>query len=171
MKNTKQLVYEALLVSSALMLHIFEGTLPSSMIIPGAKLGLSNIITLIALYTLPSYRQVITIIVVRLLLTSLLGSSVSGLMYSSMGAFLSFIAMLITKGILKEKVSLIGVSVIGAVSHNLGQVIIAMLVINNARMLLYFPPLALIGIITGIFIGLGGNSILPYIHAIRTHYA
>lgn len=162
MKQTRHLVYMSLLVAMALVLHIVERNIPVPFMTPGAKLGLANLVTVLALYTLKRKRDVIEIIVARLLLSSIFGGSVSGLMYGSMGALLSFIIMVTIKGILKEKVSIIGVSAAGAVFHNIGQVIVACLIVRNIGVMLYLPFLSIAGIVTGIFVGMAGNYIVRH---------
>lgn len=166
MKQTKHLVYMSLLVAMALVLHVIERNIPVPFMTPGAKLGFANLVTVIALYTLKNKREVLQIIAARLLLSSLLGGSVSGLMYAGMGALLSFIVMTGIKDLLKEKVSPIGVSAAGAVFHNIGQVMVACLIVNNAGVMLYLPFLSVAGIITGIFVGIAAGYIMRHMGGI-----
>lgn len=162
MKQTKHLVYMSLLVAMALVLHLVERNIPVPFMTPGAKLGLANLVTVLALYTFKNKRDVIQIIVARLLMSSIFGGSISGLMYGSMGALLSFIAMVGIKEGLKEKVSIIGVSAAGAVFHNIGQVIVACLIVKNIGVMLYLPFLSVAGIVTGIFVGMAANYITSH---------
>lgn len=162
MKATRRLVYMSLLVAMALALHMIERQIPVPFMTPGAKLGLANLVTVIALYTLPSKKDVLLFIVVRLLLSSLLGSSVSGLMYGGMGALLSFVVMCLIKEIFKEEVSVVGVSAAGAVFHNIGQLLVASWIVKNIGVMLYLPFLSLAGIVTGIFVGLVANYGMQY---------
>lgn len=164
MKQTKYLVYKSLLVAMAIALHLIERNIPVPFMTPGAKLGLANLVTVLALYTLEKKSDVIKIIVARLLLSSIFGSSVSGLMYGSMGAALSFSIMLLIKESLKEKVSIIGVSAAGAVFHNIGQLIVASLIVKNIGVMLYLPFLSLAGIVTGIFVGMAANYVIAHMN-------
>lgn len=157
MEKTKKLMYMSLLVAMALMLHIIERNIPVPFVTPGAKLGLANLVTVIALYTLPKKTDVFKIIVVRLLLSTMFGGNVSSLLYSSTGALLSFITMIIVKEIGKDQVSIIGVSTTGAVFHNVGQIVIACLIVRNIGVTLYLPVLSIAGIATGIFVGMAAN--------------
>lgn len=164
MKQTKHLVYMSLLVAMALALHLVERNIPVPFMTPGAKLGLANLVTVIALYTMNQKRDVMKIIVARLVLSAIFGGSVSGLMYGSMGALLSFLIMIIIKESLKEKVSIIGVSAAGAVFHNIGQLLVASLIVQNIGVMLYLPVLSLAGIVTGIFVGMAANYTVAHMY-------
>ena len=164
MNKTRHLIYMSLLTAMALVLSLVERNIPVPFMTPGAKLGLANLVTVLALYSLPKKRDVVMIIVARLLLVSIFGGSVSGLMYGSMGALLSFIIMVVIKGLLKDKVSIIGVSAAGAVFHNIGQVLVACMIVQNIGVILYLPFLSIAGIVTGAFVGLTANYIIGYIY-------
>ena len=164
MAKTKRLVYISLLVTMALVLSLIERNIPVPFLTPGAKIGLANLVTVVALYSLPKKRDIIMMIVVRLFLTSIFGGSISGLMYGSMGALLSFLIMIFIKEVLKDKVSMIGVSAAGAVFHNIGQVIVSICIVRNIGVALYLPFLSVVGIVTGIFIGLSAHYVMTYIY-------
>ena len=164
MSKTRHLVYLSLLVTMALVLSLVERNIPIPFMTPGAKLGLANLVTVLALYSLPQKRDIAMIIVARLLLTSIFGGSISGLMYGSMGAFLSFIVMILVKGILEERVSIIGVSAAGAVFHNIGQIIVSICIVQNMGVMLYLPFLSIAGIVTGVFVGIAANFIITYLY-------
>ncbi len=164
MQKTRHLIYMSLLVALALVLHLIERNIPVPFMTPGAKLGLANLITVLALYTLPKKSDVIKVIVARLFLSSIFGGSVSGLMYGSMGAVLSFLIMVVIKDGLKEKVSIIGVSAAGAVFHNIGQLLVAAFIVRNIGVMLYLPFLSLAGIVTGIFVGMAANYVIRHMN-------
>ena len=164
MKETRHLMYLSLLVAMALVLSLVERNIPVPFMTPGAKLGLANLVTVLALYSLPKKRDIVMIIVARLFLTSIFGGSVSGLMYGSMGALLSFLIMVFIKGILKDRVSIIGVSAAGAVFHNIGQIIVSICIVKNIGVALYLPFLSIAGIVTGVFVGLAANYVIVYIY-------
>lgn len=164
MKKTRHLMYLSLLVTMALVLSLVERNIPVPFMTPGAKLGLANLVTVLTLYSLSKKKDIVMIIVSRLLLTSIFGGSISGLMYGTMGALLSFSVMIVIKGILKDKVSMIGVSVAGAVFHNIGQVMVSICIVQNIGVMLYLPVLSIVGIITGIFNGIAANYIITYIY-------
>ncbi|MBE6024871.1 MAG: Gx transporter family protein [Cellulosilyticum sp.] len=164
MKQTRYLIYLSLLVTMALVLSLIERTIPVPFMTPGAKLGLANLVTVLALYSVPKKRDIAMIIIARLFLTSIFGGSISGLIYGSMGALLSFLIMIWIKETLKDKVSIIGVSAAGAVFHNIGQVIVSMCIVQNIGVVLYLPFLSIAGIVTGVFVGIAANYIITYIY-------
>lgn len=165
MKSTKKMVYISLLVAQALVLYIIESMLPVPFVAPGAKLGLPNLITVIGLYTL-SYSDTFLIIILRVILSTLFAGTLSSFLYSISGAVLSFIIMCIVKKIGSDRVSIIGVSAAGAVFHNVGQILVAALVIQNINIALYLPILNITGIVTGIFIGITANYAVTYVKRI-----
>ncbi|MBQ6820570.1 MAG: Gx transporter family protein [Clostridium sp.] len=160
MRKTSNMVYIGLLVAQALVLHIIERSIPVPFITPGAKLGLANLITVIALYTLDNKRDAFLILFLRLLLSTMFGGNLSSLMYSTAGGVLSFISMVAVKELFKDKVSIVGVSSTGAIFHNIGQLLIASLIVKNIGVMLYLPILSTIGIGTGIFVGIAANYIV-----------
>ena len=157
-----KMVYMGLLVSMALVLSLIERMLPIPFIAPGAKLGLANLIIVISVYTLDSYKDSFII------LSSILGGSVSSLLYSISGGVLSFIVTILVKQLGKRYVSVIGVSTSAAVFHNVGQLFAASIIFKNFNIFLYLPILSIAGIGTGIFIGLSANYILN--HFSKTSY-
>lgn len=159
---TKKITYLALCVTLSLILSIIERSIPVPFMTPGAKLGLSNIIIVFALYSLKYKRDVMLIIIVKLILSSFFGQGISGLMYSMMGAFFSFVAMLVVKTLFSDYVSVIGVSIIGAVFHHMGQLLVATWIVKNSGVFLYLPILTWIGILTGLFVGLVNLLLLRY---------
>ena len=163
--NLRKMIFMALLVAMSLVLHYFEGMIPVPFITPGARLGLANIITVIALYML-SPKEAFIILFLRILLSVMFGGSISRLMYSLSGGILSYVFMLITKKVFKDKVSIIGVSCVGAVFHNVGQLLAAALIVKTIGVLLYLPVMSVAGIGTGIFVGLTGNFAVYHLNKI-----
>lgn len=164
--KTGKMIFLSLLVSQALVLHIFESMIPVPFITPGAKLGLANIVTVISLYFFGE-KETLIVIIVRLLLSSMFGGSISSLLYSIAGALFSFIIMILIKRIGKDKVSLIGVSAAGAVFHNIGQITIAALVVQNVNISLYLPVLTISGVGTGLFVGVTSRYTLNHLKKIK----
>ena len=158
--KTKKLIYIGVLVAQALVLYIFESMIPMPFITPGAKLGLANLIVVIGLYTLDNYKECLWLIFLKLILSTLIMGSVSTFIFGLGG-------MILTKNILKEKVSAIGVSTVGGVFHNLGQLIVTAIVIKNIGILSYLPFLSIAGIGTGIFIGITANYLLKHMKALN----
>ncbi|MDU4912501.1 MAG: Gx transporter family protein [Clostridium baratii] len=160
------MIYMSLLVGMALILFIIEGMIPVPFITPGAKLGLANLVIMIAVYTLGSYKEAFTVLFLRLLLSTMLGGSISTLMYSAAGGILSFIIIIIVKELGGKYVSIIGVSAAAAVFHNIGQLIVASLILKNIGVFLYLPILSIAGIGTGIFVGISANYLLSHLNKI-----
>ncbi|AIY82305.1 MAG: Gx transporter family protein [Clostridium baratii] len=161
-----KMIYMSLLVGMALILFIIEGMIPVPFITPGAKLGLANLVIMIAVYTLGSYKEAFTVLFLRLLLSTMLGGSISTLMYSAAGGILSFIIIIIVKELGGKYVSIIGVSAAAAVFHNIGQLIVASLILKNIGVFLYLPILSIAGIGTGIFVGISANYLLSHLNKI-----
>lgn len=152
MKHTFRLVVLGLFIAQSLVLYIVEGLLPVPFIAPGAKLGLANLITVIALYTLPRKKDVAIILGVRLMLAAGLGGGINAFWYSLAGAVLSFSAMVLLQK--TGKFGIFGISAAGGFFHNLGQVIVASCIVENMKVMLYLPILAVAGIGTGILLGI-----------------
>lgn len=162
MIKTKKIVFMSLLVSQALILNFIESGIPMPFITPGAKLGLANIITVTCLYFF-QFKEILMIIILRLILSTFFAGSLSGLIYSASGAILSFFTMYILKKIASDKISIIGISTAGAVFHNIGQILAASFVMKNLYITLYLPVLTLAGIGTGFFVGLTSNFLVKYL--------
>ena len=161
--NVYKMVYIALLVAQAMVVFKLEEFVPVPFpAIPGAKLGLANIFTMVALYTLGP-RATFAVVVLRSLLSMLISNNPGAFIYSFSGAMLSFFVMLTLKNTFGERLSRIGVSVAGAFSHNLGQLLAAALMISEPRVLMYLPALTIIAIPTGFFIGMTANFMLEHI--------
>ena len=163
MNKTFRIVFIGLLVSQALALYTVESMIPVPFIAPGAKLGLANLITVVALYTLNSKKDVFLVILLRLLLATMIGGTLSTFIYSVAGAILSYLAMIFVKELLKDKVSIIGVSAAGAFFHNVGQLIVASAIVENIGIMLYLPILSIAGIGTGVFIGITANFVVKHL--------
>ena len=158
MNKTFHLIILSLFVAQSLVLYIVEGMLPVPFIAPGAKLGLANLITVIALYALPRKRDVALILLLRIILSTAFGGGINAFFYSVSGAALSFGSMLVFQKC--GKFSLIGVSAAGGIFHNFGQVLVACFIVENIKILLYMPVLA-VG--TGILIGITAMVTLKHL--------
>jgi len=154
-KKIKTLSTSAVLTSVALIFSYVEVLVPISIGIPGIKLGLANIVIVMALYTLgPKYAAIINL--VRICLSALMFGSIYSMVYALSGGIISFLIMLILKSIKKEGnnvFSIIGVSMAGGVFHNFGQLLASAVVLQTVKILYYFPVLTIAGLITGIVTG------------------
>lgn len=148
--KTKKLTILSISVALAMILSFVESQIPPFVAIPGIKIGLANIVTVFLLYKL-GWKEAAAVSLVRVALSSLLFGSVASLMYSASGAILSFAVMVIIKMI--PLFSEISVSIVGGVFHNVGQIICACIIMENAGIVTYLPPLLISGTIAGIAVG------------------
>lgn len=153
MKKINKMIFLSLLVSIGLALSVLESAIPIPIPLPGAKLGLSNMVILVTL-VLFGFKEALTVGILKSIVFVLVTGSVSSLFYSLSGAILSCIAMYIAYKYFSNIFSLIGVSIFGAVAHNFAQVSVAVIIMNNIRIYSYYPALILISLFTGYFVGL-----------------
>lgn len=149
-----------ILIALAMLLSYLESLVPIHMAVPGVKLGLANLVTIVALFRL-GLRDTVVISVGRIVLSSVLFGNFAVLLYSLAGAFCSILAMEILKKC--KMFSVTGVSVGGAVAHNLGQIVVAVFAMENIRIFYYMAVLVLTGTAAGIAIGLLSVFILKNI--------
>lgn len=154
--SNKRIAFLGLFVALAFVLSYIEFLLPLNIGIPGAKIGIANLAVMVTLYT-AGEKNAVVLSLIRVVLVGLTFSNVSMMMYSLAGASLSLIVMLIAKR--TGRFSVAGVSVLGGVFHNIGQIIVAMLVLETDSLIYYLPFLVVIGTITGVVIGVVSNMI------------
>ena len=151
MKNTKQLAGLGLLLALALIFSYIEYLIPLPIGIPGVKLGLANSLILLLLYRY-DLKTAAGISFLRIVLTGFLFGNLAMILYSLAGALCS---MAVMWGVKKtDCFSLIGVSILGGVAHNFGQLFVAVLTLKTIMLSLYFPVLMISGCITGAIIGM-----------------
>ena len=155
--ETRKIARMGLLTALALILSYVESLIPAFVAVPGVKMGLANIVVVFALYTLgPGEAAIVSII--RVLLSSLLFGSILSLSYSAAGAVISLRSMII---MMKTKIfGVTSVSVTGGVFHNLGQILVACLVLETDVLLYYLPVLILSGTVTGAVIGIASSIVI-----------
>ncbi len=161
MINTKHLVVIALYVAIASVLHIIESWIPLPLPIPGAKLGLANIVSLLVIATY-GWRDALYVAILRVLLGSLLGGTLLGptFIMSMSGALVSTVLMAAVFKYWQPTLSLTGISLLGAVAHNLAQLVAAAGLVNSPGILWYLPYLILFAIPTGVATGITANYFL-----------
>lgn len=164
--TTRKIPLLGLFIAIALVLHIAEGMMPLPFIIPGARLGLANISTVIALYIFGP-RDTFLIMVTRITIGSIFAGGFSGFLYSFTGSLCSFTAMLILMKIAKDKVSPIGVSATGAFFHSVGQIIMSIILLGTPRMIIYLPGLSIVSVITGSFVGLVALNVIGRLNSLK----
>lgn len=153
---SKKTAYLGLFSAVAIIFGYVESLIPFFAGIPGIKLGLANLAVLFILerYT---WKEAALVSVVRILVIGFLFGNLFSIFYSMAGAALSLLVMVLLK---KQKgFSLIGISIAGGVSHNVGQLLVAILIVENTSLLYYAPALLVSGILTGFLIGLVTNEI------------
>ena len=144
-------------VALAMIFSYIEVLIPFSFGIPGVKLGIANIVVVTALY-LMTPGEAFMISMVRIFLMGILFGNGVSLLYSFAGGILSFVVMYFFRK--RNWFSVIGVSVLGGVFHNLGQILSAAFVIRSEKILYYFPVLLVAGVITGAVIGFLSEKIV-----------
>lgn len=167
MSKTKKLVYFAFLVTLATALAFAESLLPNPLPLPGVKLGLANMVTLLVLY-LFGLKEGLALSLLRVLFSSLLGGTFLAVAFwlSFSGALVSTLVMaLVLK--LVPSLSIMGVSMVGAVFHNLGQLLVAGFLIQTFSIFYYFPFLLLAGIPIGLTTGYLARLLLDYFRKIK----
>lgn len=167
MSKTKKMVLLGILVSQALILHIIERMIPVPVPVPGIKLGLANVITLITIIIFGG-REALLVVTLRTFLGSVFGGGISSFIYSIVGGYLSTLTMTLMYKKYRKLFSLPAISVVGAVFHNVGQISIASLIVMNPRLFYYLPVLLVSAVITGLFIGFTVKYALgPMKHILR----
>lgn len=159
MSKTKRLALCAVLISLALALSYTERFLPLQLLIPlpGVKLGLANIVTLIALYLLGP-GAAFGILVPRCILGAVFGGGITGLLFSLTGGLLAVSVMVLCRRI--RALSVYGVSVLGAAAHNVGQILAAMVLMQSVYVGAYLPYLLVVSVFTGCATGAAGAGVL-----------
>lgn len=159
-----RVAYFGVFTALALIFSYVETLIPINFGIPGVKLGLANLVIVIALYKM-KLTEVYLLSVVRVLLSGLIFGNYFSIIYSLAGGLLSLTVMALLK---KSKgFSVMGISVAGGVFHNVGQLIVAMLVVETFSVGYYFPVLLVAGLITGLVIGIVSAEMLKRIKNIQ----
>lgn len=153
---SKKVAVYGMLVALAFLLSYVETLIPFSFAIPGIKLGLANLVVITALYCLGE-KGAFVISIVRIMLTGLTFTSLSVMLYSLGGGLLSFLCMVLAKRL--APLGITGVSVLGGVAHNLGQLLVAALVVRTGSLMYYFPALLAAGTVAGALIGILGGLV------------
>lgn len=167
--KTKQMIILSMLTAMAIILHYIEGLFPLPVAIPGIKLGLSNVVSLVALY-LFGPGSAFLIMILRVLMTSFLYSGLSSAIFSLAGG-LSAVSFMIAIWKLRDKgFSIVGASVAGGIFHNVGQLLAASFVLGTFTVFSYLPVLAVSGIVTGVATGILANLLVPRLKKIISIY-
>ena len=152
-----RVAYFGVFTALALIFSYVETLIPINFGIPGIKLGLANLIIIIALYKM-SVKEAYALSVVRIVLAGFMFGNLFSIIYSLAGGLLSLSVMVLLKK--TDKFSLFGISMAGGVFHNVGQLIVAILVMENLNIVYYMPVLLISGLITGFVIGIVAGEML-----------
>ena len=158
-KNTVRIAWFGVFTALALIFSYVETLIPFQIGIPGVKLGLANLIVVVALYKMGG-KDALLLSVTRIVLSGFIFASLFSILYSLAGGLLSLAVMVILKK--RGSFSVFGVSMAGGVFHNVGQLIVAMLVV----VAYYVPVLLIAGVITGFIIGVVANEMLKRLGSI-----
>ncbi|MGE5573980.1 MAG: Gx transporter family protein [Bacillota bacterium] len=162
MTRTRRLTHIAIYVALALVLHVTESFIPVPFMVPGAKLGLANIITLIVIVLSGAYDALV-VVALRTFLGSLLSGALTSFAFSIVGGLLAAVVMSVAQRRLGRVFGLVGVSVLGAVSHNIGQLLVAGVLVGTIGIYSYLPVLLVAGVATGYFVGITAGFILRFL--------
>lgn len=153
----RKVAYLSVMIAFSMILSYIESLVPFYFGAPGIKLGLANFIIILMLYS-RNIREALLINLVRIVLSGFLFGSMFSILYSLSGGLLSFVIMLLARK--NGLFDLTGVSICGGISHNIGQLLIAMYVVHTAGVLYYIPILLIGGLVTGLLIGVIATQVL-----------
>lgn len=158
--KAKRIAVYGMLIALAFILSYIESMIPIPIPIPGVKIGLANLVVLSGLYTMGA-KEAFVLSMIRIILVGFTFGNLSTMMFSIAGGILSWILM--ASFCKSKKFSISGVSIIGGVSHNVGQILAAMWVVDSSALLYYLPFLLVSGAAMGIIIGLVGSILIKRI--------
>ncbi len=159
---SKKVAYYGIFASLAIIVGYIEAMVPLPIGIPGVKLGLANVVVLTALYVM-DVKSAFYISLVRIVISALLFKGFGSLIFSASGALFSFIVMSLSYRL--KAVSPIGVSILGGIAHNVGQLTAAGIVIANLKIVYYVPVLLVSGVITGFLTGVVVKFVTAHLKA------
>lgn len=164
--RTSKTALLGVITAVALVLAYLEALLPPLWAaVPGVKMGLPNLVIIFVLYRF-GFKEAAAVSGIRLFVVSLLFGNVMTLAYSAAGAVLSLTLMALLRRI--NKFSTTGVSVAGAVSHNLGQILVAVFLFDTVQLGYYMIVLAITGTVAGVFIGIGANLLINRLKVLKS---
>lgn len=156
--------YFGVFTALALIFSYLETFIPIPLGIPGIKLGLANLLTVILLYK-RNAKEAFLLSIARIVLSGFLFGNMFSILYSLAGGLVSLFVMAVLKH--SGKFSVMGVSAAGGVAHNMGQLLVAMAAVETYRVGYYFPVLLVAGLLTGLLIGIAAGQILSRLKNVR----
>ncbi len=162
-KSVSKIAIMAMLSAFAIVLGYIESLIPIFTTVPGMKLGLPNLAIIVVLY-LYGWREAAAVSLVRILVIGILFGNMFSILYSLAGGALSLLCMALLR--VKDPFGTVGTSILGGISHNLGQLIVAIFIVKNVRIAHYFFALGISGLLAGALIGVLGGIIEKRLHRI-----
>lgn len=151
MNKVKKMLYLSMILGIALVVHVIEAQIP--VIFPGIKLGLANAVSLFVLISFGG-KEAITIMILRTILGSIFGGNAFSFFFSLLGGLFSNIVMIWLYGYFKDEITIPWLSIGGAIFHNIGQLLVAAVVVKDFKIYFYLPILMIAAVITGYFTGI-----------------
>ena len=158
MTRSQKISYCAVFTALAMIFSYVESLIPISIGIPGIKLGVANLVTVLGVFFLGPC-EVLTVVIMRICLVGFMFGNGVSIIYSLAGGLISLAVMLIIKK--TDKFSMVSVSVAGGISHNIGQLLAAAMVLKSTAVVYYLPPLLVAGTVTGLLIGIVAQKVFP----------
>lgn len=156
-KKVKNIAMCGILTTLAMIFSYIDSLISIPIPVPGVRIGISNIAIITVLYIV-GVKEAVIVNILRITLTSILFGNITSFWFSITGGMLSIVIMVLLKKI--DTFSMVGVSVAGGVSHNIGQIIAAVLIMETNAILYYLPVLLITGTFTGIIIGIVAAMVL-----------
>ena len=163
--GTRKITRIAMLTAVALVIFVVENQIPVPIPVPGVKLGLANAVTLFTMWTL-GRKEAGLVLFLRIILGSLVCGTVSAMLYSISGAVLCYLAMCFVMRFLPQNQMWI-MSIIGAIFHNIGQIIAAVAITSTPALVAYLPVLMVSAVITGLFTGFAAQYAVGHYKKIK----
>lgn len=162
-KKTQRIAVIGVISAFAIILSYIESLISFNFFVPGVKLGLANLAVVMVMYIYGN-REAIIVNFIRIFIVGLLFTNLFSILFSIAGAVISFLLMALAKR--TGKLSVMGVSVIGGVSHNIGQIIVAAFVVETYSVIYYVPVLIVAGVVTGMINGIVSETLVKYLRGI-----
>ncbi|HHT88703.1 MAG TPA: Gx transporter family protein [Clostridiales bacterium] len=160
MKSKKIALY-GLFIALAFIFSYIESLIPIPFPVPGIKLGLANLVVVVAMYGI-GMKESFVLSMVRILLVGFTFRDPSTLLFSFAGGIFSWLMMAVFKKL--RLFSMVGVSIIGGIAHNIGQIIVAVIYVSNTGIIYYLPFLMISGLVSGTLIGILAALVLKRLY-------
>lgn len=163
--KVKNIAFYGMMIALAFIFSYLESFIPINALIPipGVKLGLANVVVVFALYTMKP-KDAFIISIIRIVMSGFLFGNTMAIAYSLAGGMLSLLVMVLAK---KTKLSMMGVSMLGGICHNIGQLTMAVILTSTVRIAYYLPVLLITGMLTGLLMGFAAKLVVDRVNKIK----